>query len=186
MFLYLDRTEAARGEETGAAIPVACDIIAWSKRRNGKTAGVESQALPGANKVPWPRLGFQFMGSEEGSVLICCCPVQPEVLILVGLPHKVCFMNIWAGPGWIYPQLYSSWPQSCTRGLLLKFIPPTRKTRICFSLLIQLFSVSIITCEHTHISLTSALLLTGISSCLSNCPDASHLCLTGSAPSLCI
>lgn len=45
MFLYLDRTEAERGEEereeTGAVIPVAYDIIARSKHRNGEKEHAE-------------------------------------------------------------------------------------------------------------------------------------------------
>lgn len=45
MFLYLDRTETERGEvgreETGAVIPVACDIIARSKHRSDEKEHAE-------------------------------------------------------------------------------------------------------------------------------------------------
>lgn len=50
VFLYLDRTERARGEkreESRAVIPVAYDIIARSKHRNGNTLSFENEVLLG-------------------------------------------------------------------------------------------------------------------------------------------
>lgn len=72
MFLYLDRMEPAggeesRGEEAGAVIPVAGDIIAWSKRRDGSTPTCETWAptceIKGAAAASWISI-YSSVGRE--------------------------------------------------------------------------------------------------------------------------